>query len=114
MLASIGIYGVLSFVIGLSRREIAIRMALGATRGRVVSLIVRQGMTLVVTGLVVGVIAAVLAAGYLPPEIFGPSRDFATTFCVVAVTLLAVALAATYVPSRAAAGIDPQQALKAE
>ena len=114
MLASIGIYGVLSFVIGLSRREIAIRMALGATRGRVVSLILRQGMTLVVTGLVVGVVGAVLAAGYLPPEIFGPSKDFATTFCVVAVTLLAVALAATYLPSRAAARIDPQQALKAE
>jgi predicted permease len=114
MLASIGIYGVLAFVIGLSRREIAIRMALGATRGRVVGLIVRQGMSLVLAGTVLGVVGSIFAAGYLPPEIFGASAHYPETFTAVAVTLLVVAIAATYLPSRAAARIDPQLALKSD
>ena len=114
MLASIGIYGVLAFVIGLSRREIAIRMALGATRGRVVGLIVRQGMTLVLAGLALGVGASVLVTGFLPPEIFGVSRGYPATFGVAASVLLAVALAATYLPSRSAVRIDPQLALKSD
>ena len=114
MLASIGIYGVLSFVIGLSRREIAIRLALGATRQRVVSLIVRQGMTLVVTGLVLGLVAAFFATSLMPQAIFGPSAHYPSTFGLVALALTGVALAATYLPSRSAARIDPQQALKSE
>jgi predicted permease len=114
MLASIGIYGVLAFVIGLSRREIAIRMALGATRARVVSLIVRQGMSLVTVGVVLGVVGAFFVTAALPPELFGTSATYPQTFALVVTALLVVAVAATYLPSRAAAGIDPQQALKSD
>jgi predicted permease len=114
LLASIGIYGVLAFVIGASRREIAIRMALGATRGRVVSLIVRQGMTLVGAGLAVGLVGAYFATSALSTQLFGITATDPVTFALVPAVLAAVALAASYLPSRSAARIDPQQALKSD
>jgi predicted permease len=114
MLASIGIYGVLAFVIGLSRREIAIRMALGATRAGVVALIVRQGMSLVGIGLVLGLVGAYFATSALSTQLFGVTATDPATFGFVTVVLLVVALAASYLPSRAAAGIDPQLALKSD
>ena len=114
LLASIGIYGVLAFVIGLSRREIAIRLALGATTSRVVGLIVRQGMTLVVIGVVVGLIGAYFGTASLSTILFGVTATDPMTFAVVPVLLIAVALGATYLPSRTAARIDPQLALKSD
>ena len=114
LLAAIGIYGVLAFVIGLSRREIAIRMALGATRARVVRLIVRQGMTLVGVGLVLGLVGAYFATDALSTQLFGVTATDPLTFVVVPLLLAVVALAATYLPSRMAARIDPQQALKSD
>jgi predicted permease len=114
ILASVGIYGVLAFVIGLSRREIAIRLALGATRSRVVSLIVRQGMTLVGTGVAVGLVGAYFATEALSDQLFGVTATDPLTFAVVPLVLSVVALAATYLPSRAAAHIDPQLALKSD
>jgi len=114
LLASIGIYGVLAFVIGLSRREIAIRLALGATRGRVVRLIVRQGMTLVAIGVVVGLVGAYYATGAISTQLFGVTATDPLTFVVVPLVLVTIALAASYLPSRTAARIDPQQALKSD
>ncbi len=114
LLAAIGIYGVLAFVIGLSRREIAIRLALGATRGRVVRLIVRQGMTLVAFGIAVGLVGAYYASGVLSTQLFGVTATDPLTFAVVPLLLAAIALGASYLPSRTAARIDPQQALKSE
>jgi putative ABC transport system permease protein len=114
LLASIGIYGVLAFVIGLSRREIAIRMALGASRARVVSLIVRQGMSLVAVGLLIGLVGAYFTTGALSTQLFGVTATDPVTFLVVPALLAAVALAASYLPSRSAARIDPQQALKSD
>jgi len=113
-LAAIGIYGVLAFVIGLSRREIAIRLALGATRGRVVRLIVRQGMTLVAIGMALGLVGAYYATGALSAQLFGVTATDPVTFAGVAALLAAIALAASYLPSRMAARIDPQQALKSD
>jgi len=114
VLASIGIYGVLAFVIGLSRREIAIRMALGATRARVIALIVRQGMSLVGAGLALGLVGAFFATEALSTQLFGVSATDPATFIVVPAILALVALAASYLPSRTAARIDPQQALKSD
>jgi putative ABC transport system permease protein len=114
LLAGTGIYGVLAFVIGLSRREIAIRLALGATRGRVIRLIVRQGMTLVVIGVVVGLVGAYYATGALSTQLFGVTATDPLTFAVVPLVLSVIALAASYLPSRAAARIDPQLALKSD
>jgi putative ABC transport system permease protein len=105
---------VLAFVIGLSRREIAIRMALGATKARVISLIVRQGMTLVGIGLGFGLAGAYLASGTLDEQLYGVTAADPVTFGAVSLVLLAVALVASYLPSRSAARIDPQQALKGD
>lgn len=114
LLAAIGIYGVLAFVIGLSRREIAIRLALGASRGRVVRLIVRQGMTLVAFGIAIGLVIAYYATTVLSTQLFGVTATDPLTFAAVPLMLAAIALAASYLPSRAAARIDPQQALKSD
>jgi putative ABC transport system permease protein len=114
LLAAIGIYGVLAFVIGLSRREIAIRLALGATVGRVIALIVRQSMRLVAVGLAVGLAGAYLASGLLSTQLFGVSATDPATFGVVALLVLGVAVIATYLPSRTAARVDPQLALKSD
>jgi ABC-type antimicrobial peptide transport system permease subunit len=114
LLAAIGIYGVLAFVIGLSRREIAIRLALGATRGRVIRLIVRQGMTLVAFGIAIGLVVAYYATAALSTQLFGITTTDPLTFAAVPLVLAAIALAATYLPSRAAARIDPHQALKSD
>ena len=114
LLAAIGLYGVLAFVAGLSRREIAIRLALGATRGRVVRLIVRQGMTLVAFGIAIGLVIAYYATTVLSTQLFGVTATDPLTFSAVPLMLAAIALAASYLPSRAAARIDPQQALKSD
>ena len=112
VLASIGVYGVLAFVIGLSRREIAIRLALGATQSRVLRLIVRQGMTLVAVGVALGLVGAYYATSALSTQLFGVTATDPLTFFVVPLVLAIVAFGATYLPSRAAARIDPQQALR--
>ena len=114
LLAAIGIYGVLAFVIGLSRHEIAIRLALGATRGRVIRLIVRQGMTLVAFGIAIGLVVAYYATAALSAQLFGITTTDPLTFAAVPLVLAAIAFAATYLPSRAAARIDPHQALKSD
>jgi predicted permease len=114
LLASIGIYGVLAFVIGLSRREIAIRLALGATSARVVGLIVRQGMVLVGIGVVVGLVGAYFGTAALSTLLFGVTATDPVTFAAVPLLLIAVALGAAYLPSRSAARIDPQLALKSD
>ena len=114
LLAAIGIYGVLAFVIGLSRREIAIRLALGATVGRVIGLIVRQSMRLVAVGLAVGLAGAYLASGLLSTQLFGISATDPATFALVALLVLGVAVIASYLPSRSAARVDPQLALKSD
>ena len=92
LLAAIGIYGVLAFVIGLSRREIAIRLALGATRGRVVRLIVRQGMTLVAFGIAIGLVVAYYATAVLSTQLFGVTATDPLTFAAVPLLLAAIAL----------------------
>jgi ABC-type antimicrobial peptide transport system permease subunit len=114
LLAAIGIYGVLAFVIGLSRREIAIRLALGATVGRVIALIVRQSMRLVAVGLAVGLAGAYLASGLLSTQLFGVSATDPATFGFVALLVFGVAVIASYLPSRTAARVDPQLALKSD
>ena len=114
LLAAIGLYGVIAFVVGLSRREIAIRMALGAEAGAVRSLVVRNAMTLVVAGIAAGLAAAVLVMGSLRDLLFSVSPRDPLTFGLVAVTVLGVAWFASYVPARRAAQVEPQLALKSE
>jgi ABC-type antimicrobial peptide transport system permease subunit len=114
LLAAIGIYGALAFLVSLGRREIAIRMALGATTSAVLGRIVGQGATLAIAGLVLGLIGATAATRAISSQLFGISRSDPATFVTVGAGMLLVALVASYIPARRAARVDPQLALKSE
>jgi predicted permease len=114
VLAAVGIYGMLAFVVGLSGREIAIRIALGATGGSVTALVVRQGMLLVAVGLLLGLAGAALATDALSSQLYGVTATDPATLAAVSLALLATALVASYLPARRATRVDPQVALKAE
>jgi len=114
VLAAIGIYGVLSFVVGLARREIAIRMALGADRQRVLRVVVRNGMTLVLVGAALGVLGALAVTPVLASQLYGVGAADPLTFAAVTIALVSVALVASWLPARRAAAVDPQSVLKEE
>jgi putative ABC transport system permease protein len=114
VLAAIGIYGVLSGSVNERIREIGVRIALGATRTEIVSLVVRQAMTLTAAGVVIGLAAALFASRALETLLFGITRrDPATYVGVVAILLGAAALAA-WLPAWRAARVDPALTLRAE
>jgi putative ABC transport system permease protein len=114
VLAAIGIYGVIAFVVGLSRREIAIRMALGARAESVLGLVVRNGMMLVGVGVVLGVVVSLALAGVMRSQLYGVSPTDPLTIMGVAGAVLVVALFATWIPGRRAARVDPGSALRAD
>lgn len=113
-LASIGLYGVVSYAVSRRSREIGIRMSLGAAPGKVVSQVVREGMVLVGVGTVVGLGLALAGARVMQSLLFGVGAIDPVTFVAVPTLLLAVTLAAAYVPARRASRVDPVRALKAE
>lgn len=112
LLAAVGLYGVMGYTVSHRRREIGVRMALGATRGRVLRLIVGDGMRLVGCGIVLGLAASLLLGRALSHLLFGISSADPASFAAAIATLVAVALAACYVPARAATRIDPMNALR--
>jgi predicted permease len=114
LLAAIGIYGVMSYVVAGRIREIGVRMALGAQRRDVLRLIVGQGMLLALVGLVAGVVLAFLAANMLTTMLYGVGAADPLTYTVVAALLAAVALLACYVPALRATRVDPMIALRYE
>ena len=114
LLAALGIYGLLSYTVSQRRREIGIRMALGAQRGDIVTLIVRQGATLVAAGTVLGLLAAAASSRILESFLFGVTTDDQVTFVAGPVILVAVALVACWLPARRATRIDPIRALRVE
>jgi putative ABC transport system permease protein len=114
LLAAIGIYGVLSYLVAHRAREIGIRMALGAQRFSVVALVLRQTAVLTVVGVVVGVIGAAALSRYLEGLLFGLTPLDLTTFAAVVVMFAAVAMLASYVPARRATRVNPLVALRTE
>ncbi len=114
LLAGIGLYGVLSFSMAQRTREIGVRIALGASRRDVLGLVVREGMTLVVVGMGVGLALALFATRALTPFLFGVSPLDALTFVGIAATLGGTAFLASYLPARRAASVDPMSALRQE
>jgi ABC-type antimicrobial peptide transport system permease subunit len=113
LLAVLGIYGVVSYSVAQRTQEIGIRMALGATRRDVMSLVVRTALLLVVIGVAVGVAASLAMASVMRAMLFEVSeRDPATLAAIATVVLVAVGLLASVVPARRATRIDPIVALR--
>ncbi len=114
VLVSAGIYGVVSYSVAQRTREIGVRMALGAQRQDVMMLIVGQGMRLVVTGLVVGLMASLALTRLIRGMLFGVSATDSLTFIMIPLLLTVVAFVACLVPARRAMKVDPMVALRYE
>jgi predicted permease len=114
LLAALGVYGVLSFLVEQRRHEIGTRMALGASRFHVVAAILRQGLALTVVGLAVGTAGAIGMSRWLSSLLFGVRATDPFSFAAVTLLLVAVACLASFLPSRRAARIDPMVAMRAE
>lgn len=114
LIAIVGIYGVLSYFVSQRTKEIGIRMALGAQRGAVRQLVLRQGGLMVAAGITAGLVGAVGLTRYLEGMLFGLATLDATTYVVVAIAFAAIALIAVYVPARRATTLDPLIALRHE
>jgi putative ABC transport system permease protein len=114
ILASVGLFGVLSYTVARRTREIGVRVALGALDGDVRALVVRQGMLPAVAGLVIGCVIALFATRVLSSLLYGVTPRDALAFVAAALVLTVTALAACYIPARRATRIDPMTALRAE
>ena len=114
LLAVVGVYGVVSFTAGRRRHEIGIRMALGAQRGSVFGLVIRQAAALVCAGVGIGIVAALACTRILGGFLVGVSSYDPLTYAGVAALLLAAALLACYIPARRAMKVDPMVALRYE
>jgi ABC-type antimicrobial peptide transport system permease subunit len=112
ILATVGIYGVISFAVAQRTREIGIRIALGADRGAVLRLVVNQGVALAAVGLALGALAAFGTTRVLRSLLFDVSPTDPVTFGAVIVLLAGAAVAASWIPARRAAELQPTQALR--
>jgi predicted permease len=114
LLAAVGVYGLISYSVTQRRREIGIRVALGAQPRQVLVPVVREGLVLALTGAVLGLAGAFAASRLLAGFLFGVAPSDPATFAGVSVLMIAVALLATYIPSRRALQVDPVSALRSE
>jgi predicted permease len=114
VLAAVGVYGVISYLVTQSTHDIGVRVALGAQPGHILGLVVRQGMALAAVGIAAGLIGAAALTRVMSSLLFGVSSTDALTFASVAVILAAVVCAATLIPGRRATCVDPMVALRDE
>lgn len=114
ILAIIGVYGVISHLVTQGSHDIGLRMALGAQRSRIVRMVIRQGMELTGAGVILGLVFAALLTRVMTALLFGVSATDFATFVTVPLTLVAIALVASYVPALRATRVDPVVALRDE
>jgi putative ABC transport system permease protein len=114
ILGSVGIYGVMSYLVTARTHEMGIRMALGAERSDVMRLILKHGLILAGAGLAVGLLGSVVFTRLMASLLFGVSPTDGITLTAVAVLLVGVAMLACYVPARRATQVDPMVALRYE
>jgi putative ABC transport system permease protein len=114
LLAALGIYGTVSYLVNEQSREIAIRLALGAQRRNILKMVLRQGLTLATAGAGVGLVGALIVSHLMAGLLYGVSPDDLTTFAGVTIVLTSVALAASYIPALRAMRLDPITTLHSE
>jgi putative ABC transport system permease protein len=114
VLAAIGIYGVMAFVVAQRRHEIGLRIAFGASQARMLSLVLKEGLTLAASGLGLGLMGASLVGRVLAGLLYGVGSIDSIAVCAVSITLFAAAFFACYIPARRAARVDPIVALRYE
>jgi ABC-type antimicrobial peptide transport system permease subunit len=114
LLTTIGLFGVITYVVSQRTREIGVRMALGARRSDVLKLVMRQGLHITLIGLGIGLCAAIFAARLLSPLLYGIGANDPATLASVAIGLGAIAMLACYLPARRAMRVDPAAALRYE
>ena len=112
VLGAVGIYGIVSYSVTQRTHEIGIRMALGARAGNVLSLIMKNGVTLVFTGIVIGIAAALALTRFLTTLLFGVTPTDSVTFVVVSVVFFVIAIVASLIPAVRATRVDPLVALQ--
>jgi len=114
ILATIGTYGVISYLVNQGTREIGIRVALGATPRMILKLIVSRGAMLGLAGVAIGTAGALALSRFIASMLFGVTATDALTFASIAGLLTAISVLATYIPARRAAKMDPVEALRYE
>jgi ABC-type antimicrobial peptide transport system permease subunit len=114
VLAGVGIYGVMAYSVALRTRELGVRVALGASSARIMSLVLAEGLGLAAAGIVLGVIGAFAMGRAMRTMLYGVSATDPVTIAAIAVLAAVVAIAASVVPAWRAVRIDPNTALRAE
>ncbi len=114
LLAAIGLFGVISYLVSQHQREMALRMALGADRANILRMVLKRGAVLGVAGCAVGLMLSLAGSRLLASSLYQVSRFDPATLTLVPLLLLGIVLLAVYVPARRAAALDPMQVLRSE
>ncbi len=114
VLGSVGIYGIVSYAVTQRTQEIGIRMALGAQAGDILRLILKHGVVLVFSGVVIGIAGALALTRFLASLLFGVTPTDAVTFVIVSILFFLIATVASFIPARRATKVDPLTALRYE